>query len=251
MRINTKSPQDSSGGGDMAEPWGFFDKVYCISIAERSDRREQAKRQFADVGLLERVEFVIVPKHPENSEKGIFDSHMLCLQKGLAAGARHIMVFEDDVFFRNFDPHALRATCTQLAKMDNWHGLFLGCITEGSRKTAAKSLVKITYRCLAHAYALHASFAGRIIREEWHDIPFDELLRRNNADFFAIYPMIAFQGLCGSDNQTVMLERLRNFFGGLPFIQRVNEWYHNHKAFLLGVQLTALLVLGALTCTFW
>lgn len=251
MLINPKPPQDRSSDAGNAAAWEFFDKVYCISLDERSDRREQARRQFAEAGLLARVEFVIVPKHPENRAKGIYESHMLCLEKGLEAGARHIMVFEDDVFFRNFDPRALHAACMQLAKMANWHGLFLGCITEASHKTATKSLVKITYRCLAHAYALNASFAQRIIRQQWHDIPFDELLRRNNADFFAIYPMIAFQGLCGSDNQTVMLERLRNFFGGLPFIQRVNEWYQNQKGFFLAVYLTALLAPGALTRTFW
>lgn len=251
MRINTKPPQDNSSDTNGSESWGFFDKVYCISLAERSDRREQAKRQFAAVGLLARLEFVIVAKHPENNEKGIFESHMLCLQKGLAAGGRHILIFEDDVFFRNFDPSALQATLGRLAKIDKWDGFFLGCITEGSRKTATKSLVKIRYRCLAHAYAVNVSFAGRLIRQQWNGIPFDELLRRQHADFFAIYPMVAFQGLCGSDNQTVIIELLRNFFGGLPFIQRVNEWYQNHKTLFLAVHLTTLVALGVLTCKLW
>jgi GR25 family glycosyltransferase involved in LPS biosynthesis len=251
MLINTKTSPDSTSNAAIAETWNFFDKVYCISIDERDDRRAQARRQFAATGLLERVEFVIVPRHPANRVKGIFESHMLCLKKGLEAGARHIMVFEDDVFFRNVNSRALRASCAHLAKMDNWNAFFLGCLTEKSRKTPTRSLVAITYRCLAHAYALHASFAERIIREEWNGVPFDELLRRNNADFFALYPMIAFQGLAGSDNQTVMLERLRNFFGGLPFIQRVNEWHQNQKGLFIAVHLAVLLLLGALTYSFW
>ncbi len=81
--------------------WSFFDKIYCISLDERSDRREQTRKQFADVGLSQRVEFVIVAKHPENQEKGIFQSHMNCLVRGLEAKARHILIFEDDVFFQN------------------------------------------------------------------------------------------------------------------------------------------------------
>ncbi|MBU4480529.1 hypothetical protein KKG48_03775, partial [Patescibacteria group bacterium] len=99
--------------------------------------------------------------------------------------------------------------------------------------------------------AVNASFAGRLIRQQWNGIPFDELLRRQHADFFAIYPMVAFQGLCGSDNQTVIIELLRNFFGGLPFIQRVNEWYQNHKTLFLAVHLTTLVALGVLTCKLW
>lgn len=235
---------------NLSDPWNFFDKIYCISLDARTDRRAQAKKQFADVGLLERVEFVIVAKHHENRVKGIFASHMLCLKNGLAAGAQHILVFEDDILFRGFDPRSLGKACSSLDRCETWNGLFLGCITTGSRKTRTRSLVKIKYRCLAHAYALNAPFAERMVREEWRDIPFDELMRRNNADFFAIHPMCAFQGLSGSDNETVVIDRMRRLFGGLPFVQKVNELYQNHKALIIVLQLAVLLVLGVL-CKMW
>lgn len=235
----------------LSDTWEFFDKIYCISVDARNDRREEVRKQFAEVGLLERVEFVIVAKLRENPEKGIFESHMLCLRRGLQTGAQHILVFEDDVFFRNFDGGSLGAACSCLKSIGNWNALFLGCITTGSRRTETRSLVRINYRCLAHAYALNAAFAGRIVAEEWNGIPFDELLRRQNAGFFAVYPMCAFQGRSRSDNQTVVIDRLRRFFGGLPFIQKVNEFYQNHKAFFLAVHLTFLVVLGVLVCKLW
>lgn len=228
---------------NLADPWDFFDKIYCISIDARPDRREQAKRQFARVGLLARVEFVIVGLHPENREKGIFASHRLCLQKGLTAGARHILIFEDDIIFRAFEPRILAEACAGLGCRENWDGLFLGCITTGSRRTATPSLASITYRCLAHAYALNAPFAGRIAREEWAGIPFDELLRNHGGDFFAVHPMCAFQGNFTSDNQTVVIDALRRFFGGLAFIQRMNERYQNNKAIFLAAQLAGFFVL--------
>lgn len=236
---------------NMSEPWKFFDTIYCISVDDRLDRREQAKKQFAAVGLLERVEFVLVAKHPENREKGIFESHMLCLQRALAAGAQHILIFEDDVFFRHFDPRALTEACRHLERLATWTGLFLGGITSGSRKTGVKSLVKIKYRCLSHAYALNASMARRIVQEEWRGIPYDGVLRENNADFFALYPMCAFQGLSESDNQTVVIDRMRRFFGGLPFIQKVNELYQNHKALFLVLHLTVFLVLLLIWTRLW
>ncbi|HDO29567.1 MAG TPA: hypothetical protein ENG79_00710, partial [Desulfobacteraceae bacterium] len=116
---------------NQTDSWAFFDKVYCISIDDRRDRREQARKQFAEVGLLERVEFVIVKKHPENREKGIVQSHMHCLKKGLKAGARRILIFEDDVFFQGVDAPALHEACAFLHHRTKWNGFFLGGITSG------------------------------------------------------------------------------------------------------------------------
>jgi hypothetical protein len=236
---------------NLPDPWKFFDAIYCISVDDRFDRREQVKKQFAAVGLLERVEFVLVTRHPEDREKGIFESHMLCLQRALATGAQHILIFEDDVFFRGFAPIALAEACAHLERLASWDGLFPGCITSDSRKTEAKSLVSIKYRCLSHAYAVNASMARRIVREEWSGIPYDGLLRRMNGDFFAIYPMFAFQGLSESDNQTVAIDKIRRLFGGLPFIQKMNEIYQNHTTLILAVHLVVFCVLGALIYTLW
>jgi hypothetical protein len=236
---------------NRSDPWKFFDTIYCISVDDRHDRREQVRKQFAAVGLLERVEFVLVTRHPENREKGIFESHILCLEKALATGAQHILVFEDDVFFRDFDSRAFTEACAHLERLASWDALFPGCITSGSRKTEVKSLVSIKYRCLSHAYAVNAPMARRIVREKWSGIPYDGLLRRMNGDFFAIYPMCAFQGLSESDNQTVAIDRIRRLFGGLPFIQKMNEIYQNHKALILAVHLAVFLVLGVLLYTLW
>lgn len=236
---------------NQTDPWKFFEAIYCISVDNRLDRREEVKKQFAAVGLLERVEFVLVARHPENREQGIFESHMLCLNKGLAAGAHHILIFEDDVFFRDFAPRALAKACLHLESLARWDSLFLGGITSGSRRTGVKSLVRINYRCLSHAYALNAPFARRIVREQWSGIPYDSLLRMSNGDLFAPYPMCAFQGLSESDNQTVAIDRMRRILGGLPFIQKMNERYQNHKPLFLALPLTVVLALGALAWTLW
>ena len=236
---------------EQSDSWTFFDKIYCISLATRPDRRELARQQFAQVGLLDRVEFIIVAKHPENPEKGIFESHMRCLHQGLAASARNILIFEDDVHFRRLDPHLLHQVCKRMELVPDWNALFLGCITDGSRKTGQKNLVKIIYRCLAHAYALNRSFAEKIVQERWNDIPFDELLRRQNREFYALYPMCAFQGPAGSDNRTVVIDRVRRICGGLPFIQKANEFYQNHKVLLRLVTLISLLALVGLIAKEW
>ena len=73
--------------------WDFFDRIYCISLEEREDSRRAAADSFSKVGLTEKVEFVLVKRHPSNVEQGMYESHMTCLRKGLEAGAERIVVF--------------------------------------------------------------------------------------------------------------------------------------------------------------
>jgi GR25 family glycosyltransferase involved in LPS biosynthesis len=227
-----------------ADPWSFFDKIYCISIDTRIDRRTEAKKQFAACGLLERVEFILVKKHPANQEEGIYQSHMTCLKKGLQAGAEQILIFEDDILIKNFQPNLLRNAENFLQKTPNWNAFFLGAITSKMTKTDESSVVSIQYRCLAHAYALKRPFAERIIQQPWENVPYDNLLREHCKNFFALSPMIAFQSTASTDNQTIVLDRMRRLFGGLPFIQKTNEFFQRHKTLII---FTHLLVFIAIT----
>jgi len=231
------------------DPWSFFDKIYCISIDTRIDRRTEAKKQFSEAGFLDKVEFVLVKKHPENPEKGIFESHMSCLKKGLQAGAEHILVFEDDILIRNYKPHILHEAQAFLNKNSHWNAFFLGAIISKMKKTNGKAIVTIKFQCLAHAYALNQHFAKHLVQQPWNNIPFDDLLQKQCKNFFALSPMIAFQGGASSDNRTIALDRLRRFFGGLPFIQKSNEFYHRYKFAILcshAVVFFALIILLAI-----
>ncbi len=224
-------------GMEQPPGWDFFDKIYCITLTSRPDRMREAERQFAAVGLDSSVEFLLAEKDHENPERGIYQSHMLCLQRGLEAGARHILIFEDDVFFRRFSHQRLHEACLCLQNADRWNGFFLGCITSGSTRSGHAPLARVEYRCLAHAYALSRPFAEQLVREPWRGIPFDGLLRRCNGPFFALYPMCAFQGLFSSDNGTVVIDRMRNLFGSLSFIQECNEIYQNNKVPIIALHL--------------
>lgn len=93
---------ESRDGAD----WSFFPSRHCISLEHRADRRESARGQFASVGL-DSIEFHLAVKHPLDPEQGIYESHMACLEKGLAAGAPVIAVFEDDILFHRFRPRIL------------------------------------------------------------------------------------------------------------------------------------------------
>ncbi len=222
------------------DPGNFFDAIYCISLDTRDDRREAAKHQFEKLGILHRVEFVLVQKHPSNQEKGIFQSHMECLQRGLEAGAQHILIFEDDILIQHFQPQVVTEAISFLQTLPTWDGFFLGALTSGIASTGAEAVVQVKYRCLAHAYALNRSFAKRIAGMAWDGVPFDDMLRQQGEEFYAISPMIAFQSAASSDNQTFFLDKMRRFFGGLPFIQRSNELFQHYKIQIILLHLLVL-----------
>jgi hypothetical protein len=229
------------------DPWSFFDTIYCISIDTRIDRRDEAKRQFESCGFLDRVEFVLVSKHPHNQEEGIFQSHMQCLAQGLEAGAQHILIFEDDILLKNFNGENLLRATAHLQKSPSWQAFFLGAICTRIQKTSEPALNAIRYRCLAHGYAVNRPFAEHLLQQTWSHVPYDTLLQKQCKDFFAISPMIAYQSSASTDNQTMILDRFRRLFGGLPLIQRGSAFYQTHK----GVFITLHLLFLALLLFLW
>ena len=211
--------------------WDFFDRIYCISLEEREDRRRAAAESFAEVGIADKVEFVLVQPHPSNIEQGMYESHMTCLRKGLEAGAENIVVFEDDVIFDRFDVGHFKQ-CTQFLK-DNpgWKVLLLGALIRSSRKTNNPFIQKVRYQSLAHAYALNRPYAETLAYQPWQGIVIDTLFRPLNDDLYAVYPMFAFQNDFSSNNDKKYkgLERFRRLCGGLERIQKANEFYRRHK----------------------
>lgn len=215
--------------------WDFFDRIYCISLVERTDRREDAKVQFSRVGLLERVEFALVKKHPENCEQGIYESHIDCIRKGVQADARSILIFEDDVLFERFSRSALRRCVDFLSAAPDWNLFFLGCLVKRSKRTPNEHVLEVSYRSLAHAYAVNRKFADVLVEQPWQGLAFDEMLSDFGGGCYAIYPSIAFQSNSPTDNvKYLQLDMFRRLCGGLRLIQKMDEAYHLHRrAFIL------------------
>jgi GR25 family glycosyltransferase involved in LPS biosynthesis len=227
-------------GFDMC--WEYFDKIYCISVKEREDRRAEARAQFARVGVLARVEFSVVKRHPTNAEQGIYESHMNAIRSGIRGNAKNILIFEDDIMFDRFSPDTLRRCTEFLSTNPTWKILFLGCLVKGSRRTKNKSVLKIRYRCLTQAYVINSKFAETIVDKSWEGISFDGFLRLVRDDVYVSYPSFAFQSNSPSDNTYVRLDIFRRLFGGLGRIQRGNEFYHHHKAIIYAIHAIVILV---------
>ncbi len=222
-------------------PWDFFDRIYCISLKERPDRRVSAAAEFAQVGLGDRVEFVSVRRHPESSEQGIFESHMQCLETGLAAGAQTIAVFEDDVIFRRYCPETLMG-CIDWLSSRPWDALFFGCLVKKSWRIESRAAVGIRYRSLAHAYAVNRPFAEHLAAKHWDGKAFDALLRDEQGHYFSVYPCFAFQSGSATENyKWPRIDKFRRWCGGLRRIQKMNEFYHRHRPVIIFAHILAVL----------
>ena len=225
--------------------WDSLDKIYCISLEHRTDRRRLSEIEFRKVGLLDRVEYVRVRPHSHNSEQGIFESHLHCIQKGLAANARCMAVFEDDVVFDDFDPLRVKTGLQFIESLDRWDMVFLGCLVSRSRPTATGVVRRVRYRSLTHAYVMNRPFAEIMAKIQWSGRPIDAMFQNLVRYTYAIYPSVAFQSDASSDNWRLRgLDRFRRLCGGLRFIQKMNERYYRHFKAILLIHLLAALALA-------
>jgi len=233
----------------MTAGWDCFDKIYCISLTEREDRRATAFAQFEAVGLSNRVEFVVVERHPTDCEQGCYESHMTCMKKGLEEGAERILIFEDDILFSRFSNNLLGHATDFCLRHTGWHMLFFGCMVKASRRTPFPSIRNINYRSLTHAYAVHWRFAEVLVRFQWQQNPYDDFLRDlKDREMYTLYPSVAFQSNARSDNERYLpLDRVRRIFGGLRNLQKFDEFYHRRRPLIIGAHLlAALLILWAI-----
>lgn len=225
--------------------WKAIDRIYCISVDVRQDRRESAKAQFRRIGILPRVEFVIVTRHSDDPEQGIFESHLDCLRRGLDAGSKHLAVFEDDIVFDRYSTETCDNCARFLVERSDWDILFLGCLVSANRKTGNPSILKIKYRSLAHGYILTRGFAKQILELPWRGISFDEALKDLQGRYYAVYPSIAFQSNARTDNfRYLKLDRFRRMCGGMLRIQKRNEFFHRNRPLIIALHLVVLLSLA-------
>jgi GR25 family glycosyltransferase involved in LPS biosynthesis len=243
--------EKEAGASSPASPWAFFDKIYCISLDERADRRHEARKQFSNVGLTDRVEFVIVQKHPDDNEQGIHESHMECMRKGIRADAQTMLIFEDDIVFDRFSVKVLADCVHFLSTTSSWDILFFGCLSSGSRRTENNSVLKVRYRCLTHAYVVQRSFAETLLGIPWRNTPYDALLCSLTGDYYAAYPSFAFQSNARTDNmRNRKVDRFRRLCGGLLRIQKTNEWYHRNRLAVFAIHVFLIMLLLLLVTRF-
>lgn len=90
----------------MNRPFGAYDRIRIINLADRKDRRAEMMRELRRIGLADdpRVAFFPGIRATEAKpwrrpgERGVFLGHLAILEEAAAAGAS-VLILEDDADF--------------------------------------------------------------------------------------------------------------------------------------------------------
>lgn len=215
------------GGGTAREDgpnWSFLDAVYCISLASRPDRAQSAAAQFHRVGLCRQVIFYRPDRHPVKGVIGSWESHRTVAIDALARGARHALIFEDDVAFRRLSARTVAAIGRAFARLpEDWLLFYLGHWPLAAWPIGLR-LLRTRSGC-AHAYIASARLLHWLAEHPWErPVAKHPLVGRGvDAAFaclpgaYAFFPMVATQLAFSSDNFTTEQKR-----------RKKNKWRLRH-----------------------
>jgi hypothetical protein len=155
----------------MREIITYFDRAYIINLADRADRRRQVERELRRVGLSvpsERVRLYSavrpLDKGPfaDIGTRGCFESHRNVLQLAVRDRLRNVLIFEDDVSFRDIGPDFGRQIITRLSEID-WDVVCFGYLAPADGNFAGP-LVRWAHDIIgAHFYAVNGKFIPRML----------------------------------------------------------------------------------------
>ena len=181
-----------------SDPFSFFDKIYCISMSNKSLNWMQAEKQLKILGIYDRTERIQAIKE-EKYWEGCRKSHQLCIRDAKKCDAKSILILEDDFVFVSRDMSLLESALNNLKEYD-WELFYLGAVIEKKLKDLKDNL------CLAkvwatHAYAINHKVFDKILDFKGDDGTFngcpaghlDVFYYRNNFKTYLINPIMALQ----------------------------------------------------------
>jgi len=113
-----------------------FDRSYIINLRERPDRRREAIEEFARVGIAlphPKVEFYTAERPTEKGpfasigQRGVFNSHRDVLRRAIERNLSNVLVFEDDVFFRDVPESEIARMLAELDRQP-WDLVYFGYV---------------------------------------------------------------------------------------------------------------------------
>lgn len=150
------------------------DGILCISLREREDRR-MLLAETLDC-LNAEVEFLLVERDVEDSQRGCFKSHQKCAELMLDRGWSRVLILEDDVLFNTFDCEAVTRVNNYLRRYEPpvfYLGIMLGKLWPTWSKGVAACRAQGT-----HAYILSAEAAEVVVAERYCKQGIDTFIKR-------------------------------------------------------------------------
>lgn len=163
------------------------DGVFCISVAEREDRRALLEVEFAACNL--EIEFYLVQRD-ENPERGCFNSHKACAAMAIERGYKNVLIMEDDATLEGVKSSSVRRI-NDFLRCKQPEIFYLG-VTLGSMWLTWNFNV---VRCRAkgtHAYIFSREACRKLQGFEYFSEPIDRIYSKNFKAYCA-FPMVCQQ----------------------------------------------------------
>jgi hypothetical protein len=149
----------------------IFDCAYIINLRDRHDRREQVEKEFHDIGLdipNEQVRFYTATRPADRGNyhsvgaRGAFTSHRNVLELAAADKLRNVLVFEDDVAFRDVGEDYIAKIIAQLSE-ENWDLLYFGYASPSDQALVGPLIPWTRITIGTHFYAVNGHFISRML----------------------------------------------------------------------------------------
>ncbi|MCK9574808.1 MAG: glycosyltransferase family 25 protein [Candidatus Pacearchaeota archaeon] len=188
----------------LHNPFDFFEEIWCINLDSRKDRWEECLIEFDAIGIKDRVKRFSAIEN-ENGPLGCLKSFSTLIKYAKDKGLKNILIFEDDVIFRNAKSvhnTIYKATC-QVQETD-WELLYFGVWLNTYVFQSSANLLKLKEGLLAHAICYNHTVFDEIIKRTEHitDLNDNNLrdiwdwilcdIQRNDKSYLAV-PMTVFQ----------------------------------------------------------
>jgi hypothetical protein len=135
-----------------ADPFDFFDAIYCINLDRRTDRWARTLAELEQLGIAGRVERLSALEGTSGLD-GCRRSHLEIARRAQERGLENVLVFEDDVVFPHFSRERLAAAIAEVNGLA-WDLFFLGARPIGRPHAWYPHLVRAPM-VHTHAYAIH------------------------------------------------------------------------------------------------
>jgi GR25 family glycosyltransferase involved in LPS biosynthesis len=205
-----------NGFNKFDNPFNKFDKIYYLNLDSREDRKNRIEDHFNKFKITaERIPgTVITPEQVNDYNKGmILDEYNLglaparigcavtqlkAIQAAKDAGAKNVLIFEDDAFIFEEHIEALKEALKELEYLPKWDMLFLGANVLSPIHQIAPHVGKMTGAYCAHAYVVNAHFFDKMLEYKYEQFKaYDEYIfnemRNPNYNIYAVLPIIATQ----------------------------------------------------------
>lgn len=179
-------------------PFDFFDKIFYINLDSRPGRKATVEKLFNQYGI-KAERFSAIQLSPEQNEnlrqdgcffrgderpeharytKSCTLSHLSVIFRAKLMGYKNVLVFEDDVIFREDIIPELSLALEDLKKQERWDMFYIGC-NPLKYKKVTEHLGMSKGALAAHAYAVNNHFYDTILSIPFKHLPSTDMYYHN------------------------------------------------------------------------